>query len=778
MKTIFKIAKNELKILFFSPIPWLLLVVFSVQVGIAYSDTIVGLLKSQALGFNLKSLTYTLFSSDFGGILLKAQNYILLYIPLLTMGIISKEFSSGSIKLLFSSPIKSSQIVIGKYLSLAFYNIILMLPLFLIGIFTYFTVESADMPLILTGILGIYLLTCTYSAVGLFMSSLTSYQIVAAICSMAMLSLLSYIGNVGQSITLVRDITYWLSISGRSNEMISGLIASEDVIYFFVVSMLFLAFTILRLRFKKEQSSAFFRTISYVSLIVFAFAIGYASRQPNMRVYHDSTHMKSNTLTSESQEIMASLKNSGRMTITTYANIFANEYTSVLPQYINKDIDDRFKIYTRFKPDIRFDYVYYYHKSQGVTTTNPRFSKMTEAERAESLAKIYKLNFDSFMTPEEAELIDGLPEEDFRFTRIIETKDGKKARLRNYEDQIRVPTESEISAAMKTLIIGSVKINVLTGKNERSIHGIKDEDYNMFTLNNTFRYALISNGFEVDTLSLQSDKKLSDNTDILLISDPKQVYNEEELAEIKEYVANGGNLVIASSSRNRENIRPLVNHLGVDFIDGVIVQKSENLDYNLTLANPSTESSSISKNFNKMLSKGEKISLPDAMGLTHTLDSGYSIFPILQTDVIEGDSILCWNEIETTNFDDMTPVFNSDVGEKPLSAVPVALGLERKLNGKSQRILIVGNADCFSNKELTSMRMGIETSNISFILGAFYWLSNGEYPIDTYRKPDLDNKIKNISIHDKYWVKRIFVWIIPIVIILLGAVILIRRKGR
>ena len=48
------------------------------------------------------------------------------------------------------------------------------------GIYSVCTIENMDIPVFLTGLLGVYLLLCAYVAIGLFMSSLTSYQIVAA----------------------------------------------------------------------------------------------------------------------------------------------------------------------------------------------------------------------------------------------------------------------------------------------------------------------------------------------------------------------------------------------------------------------------------------------------------------------------------------------------------------------------------------------------------------------------------------------------------------------
>lgn len=60
MRTIIRITKSELRVLFFSPIAWLILIVFSFQVGMAYSDTLALQLKNQELGYRMFAVTSSL----------------------------------------------------------------------------------------------------------------------------------------------------------------------------------------------------------------------------------------------------------------------------------------------------------------------------------------------------------------------------------------------------------------------------------------------------------------------------------------------------------------------------------------------------------------------------------------------------------------------------------------------------------------------------------------------------------------------------------------------
>ena len=62
------------------------------------------------------------------------------------MGLMSREFSSGSIKLLYSSPITSTQIVLGKYLSMMFYGLIMLAIVTIYVVFYMFVLKDFDYP--------------------------------------------------------------------------------------------------------------------------------------------------------------------------------------------------------------------------------------------------------------------------------------------------------------------------------------------------------------------------------------------------------------------------------------------------------------------------------------------------------------------------------------------------------------------------------------------------------------------------------------------------------
>ena len=112
-------------------------------------------------------------------------------------------------------------------------------------LFSWLTVDNFQISMLLVAMLGIYLLILAYSAIGLFMSTLTAYQVVAAIGTLAVLAVLNFIGDVGQGIDFVRILLSGYLFTGVRLLFIDGLLPSADVMYFLIVIGLFLALSIL-----------------------------------------------------------------------------------------------------------------------------------------------------------------------------------------------------------------------------------------------------------------------------------------------------------------------------------------------------------------------------------------------------------------------------------------------------------------------------------------------------------------------------------------------------
>ncbi|MDD3039996.1 Gldg family protein [Bacteroides sp.] len=757
MKTIWKIAKAELNTLFCSPIAWLILIIFAFQAGLTFSDLIADQLRYLALNYRPYNLTGSLLVG-YTGVYSDMQNNLYLYIPLLTMGLMSKEYSSGSIKLLYSSPITNIQIIIGKYISMIVYALILVVILFAYFIYTACVVENFDYSFALTGILGIFLLVCAYGAIGLFMSTLTAYQVVAAVGTLTILAVLNFMANVGQNIDFVRDLTYWLSLAGRSDKFLQGMICSEDVFYFIIVIALFLSLSILKLKFERSCSNKFEKTFQYVGVLCVTLLLGYVTSQPKLMCYYDATATKANTLTLPSQEVMQ--KMDGGLTLTTFVNLLDDNFNRGMPQNRNWEIR-KFEDYIRFKPEMKMKYVYYYDHAD-----NPRLYAQhpgkTDKEIAQSLCDNYDYDFEMFLSPEELKKITepkgiDLEEERNRFVYLFERENGQKAFLRIYDDNQRDPFEAQITSALKTMVAEAPLVAFVNGHGERDIYKGGERDYSAFAKNLTFRHSLINQGFSVTTLDLKADSAATDipeNIDIIVIADVREEYTPEEIAKVQRFIARGGDMVITCEPRRQPLMNPLVANLGITFMPGIVVEETEGYAPNQLFLNPTETAMKENQEFYRMVRYGSKLAMPGAVQFQINDSCGF------KSSVLFATTPKAWNELQTTDFVDDKPVINPETGERA-DSIPLVVRLSRQVGDKEQRIFVCGDADCMANSELTTSRNDMPTSNFTLISEIFRELSFNEFPVDDSRPHPYDDKM-SIGQGALIWVQIIFMGLIPV----------------
>lgn len=760
-----RIAKIELSSMFYSPVAWLVLVIFALLIGYDYANVFDGQLHGQSLGNNLWNVSSAIYNSWMTGILKPILRNLYLYIPLITMGLMSREYQSGSVKLLYSSPIKNSSIIFGKYLAMMCYGAALMSIIGLNVLFSWLTVENFQISMLLVGMLGIYLLILAYSAIGLFMSTLTAYQVVAAIGTLAVLAVLNFIGDVGQSIDFVRDITFWLSIYGRSTSFIDGLLPSADVMYFLIVIGLFLALSIFKLNTEKKIMSMRTKVLKYSMIVLSALLFGYLTSLPQMKLYYDGTYTKTNTLAPESQKVIQNLK--GPLTITTYVNILAPDYFSGLPFNRNYDLA-RFERYMRFKPEIKMKYVYYYHNANNAEL-DARYPDLNDEERARALCDISHLNFKLFKSPGEIDKMIDLSGEGYQFVRIVEQENGRKEVLRLFNDNERHPREGEITATLKRFVAKAPMVAFSTGYGSRSINNYGGRGYYLFARDLWFRHSLLNQGFDTREIDLD-EEKLTDDISVLVISDLKEALSEKALANVKDFVNSGGNMVILGEYERSENMNSLGTLFGVHFSDGVLAHPNKLGSPVVLCASYTDEAVEKHSAFNRMQAWGYGVSVPTAVALDYSQVKDFEVYPVLVT----GDS--AWIERETKDMVDGEFVCNPAAGEKE-GNYAVLINLSRKIGDKEQRIVISGDSDFITNEEFGLTRPGMEVNNFEVITGSFRWLSYDAYPIYTDRIEAIDNRI-DLSGSWRIWIKLFFMILFPAFLVGTGVTIIYCRQRK
>lgn len=231
------ILLREIKSFFGSPVGYLVIAVFLILNGLFLwvFDGDFNILNS---GFADLTPFFTL-----------APWILIFLIPAVTMRSFSDEKRQGTIELLFTKPLSTWQIVGGKFFGAFVLIILAILPtiIYVIVLSDYGSPPgNIDMGSTLGSYFGLLFLIAGYTAAGLFASTLSSNQIVAFISAVFMCFILYY-GFEG----IAQQAGNYIASFGMDyhfKSMSRGVIDTRDVIYFVSITLLFLSFTVYKLK--------------------------------------------------------------------------------------------------------------------------------------------------------------------------------------------------------------------------------------------------------------------------------------------------------------------------------------------------------------------------------------------------------------------------------------------------------------------------------------------------------------------------------------------------
>jgi len=244
MKNIWTIFRKEIKGYFASPIAYLLMAVFALIFGyffyVATAIFVSRSLESQMMG---QSYPMDLNEWVIRPLLMNASVIGLFLIPMITMRLFAEEKRSGTIELLMTSPIRDTEVIVGKWLAaLTLYGSILILPALNLSIL--FLYGKPDWKPILVGYLGLLLQGGCLLAVGTFISTLTRNQIIAAGGTFAACLLLWILDWVSAYETAAwAKVLSYMSVVTHFEPFSKGVLDKIDIIFYLSVMFLGLFLT-------------------------------------------------------------------------------------------------------------------------------------------------------------------------------------------------------------------------------------------------------------------------------------------------------------------------------------------------------------------------------------------------------------------------------------------------------------------------------------------------------------------------------------------------------
>lgn len=241
---ILTIAGAELRRLFLSPLAWTILAIMQLILAIVFFGYLQEFMQmqSQQLGAGTgQGVTAQVVAQFLGFVAV----LLLLVSPLISMRLFSEELRNKTLSLLMSAPISMTQIVLGKYLGLVVFLWIILgmaalMPLSLLA------GGHLDFGMFGAGLLGLTLLLAGFAAVGLFISTLTQYQTVAAVSTFGVLLLFLLLELAGDTVGGGRVLAY-LSLLNHYEPFLRGVFDTRDAVYHLLFIVTFLTLSVRRL---------------------------------------------------------------------------------------------------------------------------------------------------------------------------------------------------------------------------------------------------------------------------------------------------------------------------------------------------------------------------------------------------------------------------------------------------------------------------------------------------------------------------------------------------
>ena len=237
MRNVLTIAGRELRSIFVSPIAYVVMTGFLLLGGWFF--------------FNLLArftLLVSMYSSFQGGAeamqRLNVNEFVLaplfhnlsvvlvILIPMITMRGFAEEKRAGTYELLLTSPVATWEIVLGKFVGMVAFISVMVALTSIYGLILWIY-GNPEVGIMVSGYLGLLLLAITFVTIGLFASSLTENQIIAAVTGLVMLLLLFVIAWPADSAgKIVGDVLRYVSVTEHFAGLVKGVIDSKSLIYF------------------------------------------------------------------------------------------------------------------------------------------------------------------------------------------------------------------------------------------------------------------------------------------------------------------------------------------------------------------------------------------------------------------------------------------------------------------------------------------------------------------------------------------------------------------
>ena len=319
----------------------------------------------------------------------------------------------------------------------------------------------------------------------------------------------------------------------------------------------------------------------------------------------------------------------------------------------------------------------------------------------------------------------------------------KTEHLTDYSEQAFVNTLMRLARSSERLVM------VLTGHGERRIDGIANFDLG------EFGKQLTTKGFKTAGLNLELAQEVPANAALLVIASPQVDLQPAEVDKIKQYLEKGGNLLWLIDPEPLHGLQPIAEMLGLVLGPGVVVDPAAqqfNASPAMAIAASYDRRHPITANFNLN-----------------------SVFPFARAvDAADGGDWRVTKLIEVAprgwiETGKLNNKISFDKNRDVPGPVNIALALERTVDDRAQRVVVVGNGNFLANTFLGN------GGNVDLGINIINWLASDENLITLQPRPTVDSEL-DFGRTAQYLLVYGFLVLLPLVFAGTGVAIWWRRR--
>lgn len=533
----------------------------------------------------------------------------MLSVPILTMRILAEEKRSKTDQLILTAPLSVGAVVMGKFLALV---TIFLIPTLIACVYPLIMANFGSVPMgeAYLSILAFFLFGTASIAVGVFISSLTESQVIAAVLSFAVLflgymmpSICSIISSTGNLLT--RLLGCFDMYTPFAN-LLEGTLNIGSIVYFVSLTALVLFLTVQSIQ--KRRYSVSVKNLSFsaysTGMIALAIAVVAAANlvigeMPSSWTAIDLTSEKLYSLTDQTKEFVNNMQED----VTIYVIVNEDNQDTTLGQTLQR--------YDDLSDHITVEYV--------DPTVNPRF----HTQYTDSAISINSL---IVVSDKRNRVIDysDIYESSFDYSTYTSTTTG-------YDG------EGQITSALDYVLSDDLPKVYLT------------EGHGEYSLSSSFTDALTKENVEYETINLMDYDTVPEDTACLIINGPQSDLSADDADKVISYLESGGKVILITGYTGSEmpNRDALLEYMGMSVADGLVVEQDQNYYYRspyylLPDVSADTYTSGIYGNYYIFApySQGILIADEEAEGMTYTTflstsESAYSKVDITNMENFE-----------------------------------------------------------------------------------------------------------------------------------------------